>query len=91
MNDNYPSETEGREDYYDAALVCITLICDSCRATLDPDIDLGPNASFESPGYFVLLGDEAYRRSWKIRIDAHGDFSILCPECAKRASATSFA
>ena len=57
MNGDLPRETDGREDYYNAALVSITLICDRCGATLDPDEDLGPNVSFESDGYYILLGE----------------------------------
>jgi hypothetical protein len=79
-----PKETEGREDYYNAALICITLICDTCRATLDPDEDLGADVSFESDGYFVLLGDEAYRRGWQI--EWTGDsVKMICPACAKKS------
>ena len=78
-----PKETEGRDAYYDAALVNTALQCDGCNAMLDPDEDLGPNHSFKSDGYFVLLGDEAYRRGWLIEALASGDFKILCPDCAQ--------
>ena len=61
-----PIETAGREGYYDAALVNIILFCDHCDATLDPDVDLGPGVSFESPGSYILLGDEAFRRGWSV-------------------------
>ena len=67
--------------YYDAALVCITLICDRCGATLDPDTDLGPDVSFETKGYYVLLGDEAFRRGWLIDMNGN-DIKITCPACA---------
>jgi hypothetical protein len=66
--------------YYDAALVCITLICDRCRATLDPDTDLGPNVSFKSDRYYILLGDEAYRRGWLIDVEGNA----TCPACAAK-------
>jgi hypothetical protein len=79
MDAKEPRETEGREDYYNAAFVCITLICKHCRATLDPDEDLGPDVTFESEGYYILLGDEAFRRGWKIETDGEA----ICPACAK--------
>jgi hypothetical protein len=82
MHTNGPDETDGREDYYNAALVCIVLICDTCQATLDPDEDLGPDVSFESDNYYVLLGDEAYRRGWLVNVS--GDITrARCPKCAK--------
>ena len=71
--------------YYEAALVCIVLICDRCRATLDPDADLGPHVSFKTDQYYVLLGDEAYRRGWLIYMDGD-DTRTICPACAARAS-----
>ena len=58
------------------------LFCDKCQATLDPDTDLGPNHSFDSDGYYVLLGDEAFRRGWFIEW-RDDDFRILCPNCAR--------
>lgn len=75
-----PRETEGREAYYEAALICITLICEKCTATLDPDQDLGPDVSFETDGYYILLGDEAFRRGWVVGSDG---ITITCPDCAK--------
>jgi hypothetical protein len=84
MDDGGINETPGRLDYYNAALVCITLICEGCGATLDPDKDLGPGVSFESRGYYILLGDEAYRRGWKI--DASDNYKATCPACAANAS-----
>lgn len=64
--------------FYDAALVCITLICDRCHATLDPDEDLGPDVSFK---WFVTLGDEAYRLGWLVEFE-DDDIRITCPACA---------
>ena len=71
------------EHYYDAALVCIVLICDTCRASLDPDEDLGPDVGFDkSDNWFILLADEAYRRGWLL--DTAGDgIRATCPSCAK--------
>jgi hypothetical protein len=82
MDTKVPRETEGREAYYDAALICITLICENCQATLDVDEDLGPDVSFKTKGYFVLLGDEAYRRGWLIDMVGE-DIKVICPACAK--------
>ena len=81
-----PEETEGREDYYEAALICIILHCDACSAYLDPDEHLGPGKSFASDGYFVLLGDEAYNQGWVIEGFPGGVFTILCPACGKSAA-----
>jgi hypothetical protein len=50
MGGDIPQETPGREDYYNAALVLITLNCDACGAALDPDTDLGPGVSFNTHG-----------------------------------------
>ena len=72
------------DSYYDAALIRITLICDRCGARLDPDEDLGPNVSFNSDGWFVLLGDEAFRRGWLV--DLTGDVKATCPGCALKPS-----
>jgi hypothetical protein len=77
-----PRETPDRDDYYDAALIDIILWCQSCRTTLDPDRDLGPQHNFHTPYYFILLGDEAYRRGWSIVRDGDG-FRIFCPTCAQ--------
>jgi hypothetical protein len=74
---------ESREDYYDAALFCIVLICDTCGATLDPDKDLGPDVSFHHDCYYILLGDEAYRRGWLVDLTGDG-VRATCPECAKK-------
>ena len=76
-----PKEESGREAYYDAALVGTALMCDTCPAFLDPDDDLGPQHTFKSERYYVLLGDEAYRRGWLVERQG-GDFKILCPACA---------
>jgi hypothetical protein len=70
--------------YYDAAFLSITLICDKCCATLDPDDDLGPNVSFNSDGWYILLGDEAYRRGWLVDLDS---MRWTCPICAKNVPA----
>ena len=87
MDAEAPRETESREDYYNAALVCITLICENCRATLDPDEDLGPGVSFETKGYYVLLGDEAYRRGWLIDMGGKVEgIKAICPACAKNSN-----
>ena len=87
MDAKTPRETEGREDYYNAALVCITLICKNCRATLDPDEDLGPDVSFETEGYYVLLGDEAFRRGWLIDMGGeYEEIEVICPACAKNSN-----
>jgi hypothetical protein len=67
--------------FYDAALVCITLTCDRCHASLDPDDDLGPSVSFETDGWFVALGDEAYRLGWLVEIEGN-DIRTTCPACA---------
>jgi hypothetical protein len=77
-----PQETPGRVDYYNAALIEITLFCRSCRASLDPDCDLGEGLSFASDGYYILLGDEAFRRGWLIEAKNQGGFRITCPVCA---------
>ncbi len=83
MAPHEPTETEDREDYYNAALICIVLIRDTCGATLDPDKDLGPDVSFHSDRYYVLLGDEAYRRGWLV--DFSGErIRATCPACAKK-------
>ena len=80
-----PQEIAGRKAYYEAALVGIILVCDKCQAVLDPDVDLGPDQSFESDGYYILLGDEAFQRGWRIEsIGGPFEVSILCPACAKR-------
>lgn len=76
-----PDETPGLEAYYEAALIEICLICRRCGCSLDPDVDLGPNHSFKSDRYYVLLGNEAYRRGWFIEA-RDGDFTIFCPGCA---------
>jgi hypothetical protein len=80
-----PQETPGREDFYNAALIHTTLFCEQCQAALDPDEDLGPNHSFASDGYYVLLGDEAFHRGWLVEWGTH-DFRILCPQCAKQCA-----
>ena len=85
MNGEAPRETEGRENYYNAALVCITLICDACGASLDPDEDLGPRVSFNTDGYYILLGDEAYRRGWLIDMTGD-DIRATCPACARKSN-----
>jgi hypothetical protein len=85
MDTTTPTETDGREDYYNAALVCITLICDKCRATLDPDEDLGPDVSFATDSYYILLGDEAFRRGWLIDMGGEDDIKAICPACAKES------
>jgi len=72
------------DHFYDAALVCITLICDRCHASLDPDEDLGPDVSFETDGWFVALGDKAYRQGWLIEMDSDG-IKAICPSCASNA------
>jgi hypothetical protein len=70
--------------YYDAALICITLVCERCQATLDPDQDLGPGMSYTSDGWFVLLADEAYRRGWLIDMgEKDGNITATCPTCAR--------
>ncbi len=76
-----PEETTGREAYYEAALINIILWCDECKSTLDPDHDLGPDKSFHSDGYFVLLGDEAFERGWQIDFGGEHGFKIRCPRC----------
>jgi hypothetical protein len=77
-----PQETPGREAYYNAALIMTSLICERCQLCLDPDRDLAPGQSFQSDAYYVLLGDEAYRRGWVVDLREHGDFEIRCPSCA---------
>jgi len=79
-----PQETAGREDYYNAALVEITLLCRACEASLDPDRDLGAGRSFASEGYYILLGDEAFRLGWAITGRDNGEFLIHCPACAAK-------
>ena len=66
-----------------AALVETCLICRQCQECLDPDDDLGPNHSFRSDSYFILLGDEAYRQGWLVNC-AEGGFEILCPNCRSK-------
>ena len=78
-----PKETPGREAYYEAALIGTSLICDVCSSFLDPDDDLGPNHSFQSDSYYVLLGDEAFRRGWLVEPLGRGDFKVVCPACAR--------
>jgi hypothetical protein len=67
--------------YYDAALACITLICDECDANLDSEDLPEGQPRFKDSGYYLALGDEAFRRGW--RIEYRDDFQVLCPECAK--------
>jgi hypothetical protein len=78
-----PRGEPNREHYYDCALIEITLICRNCSACLDPDDDLGPNHNFESDYYFILLGDEAFRRGWLVE-DLGKEYLILCPSCSGR-------
>ena len=76
-------ETPGREDYYNAALTCVILCCESCDAVLDPDKDLGQQLNFHSDRYYVHLGDEAFHRGWKItQSESDIGFRIQCPSCA---------
>ena len=80
-------ESAGRDVYYDAALANMILRCDECPASLDPDSDLGPNLNFASERYYVLLGNEAQRQGWRItRVGSYFDYTILCPQCAARAT-----
>jgi hypothetical protein len=83
LPDNLPEETPGRRAYYDAALICTTLFCEGCSNCLDPDSDLGPDRSFETDGYFILLGDLAFERGWQVDYDDDNYFTMLCPACAK--------
>jgi hypothetical protein len=70
--------------FYDAALICITLICERCHATLDPDEDLGPGVNFHTEGWYVMLGEEAYRRGWLIDMGGKDDgIEAICPACAR--------
>jgi hypothetical protein len=82
MDEQGPKETEGREPYYDAALAATVLICDSCGASLDPDEDLGSDVTLKTDGWYVLLGDEAFRRGWKI---VASDGEAICPNCAQKS------
>jgi hypothetical protein len=82
MGDDGPKETAGRERYYDAALACTVLICDLCGTALDPDHDLVAGVTFETDGWYVLLGDEAFRRGWKI---VASDGEAICPDCANKS------
>jgi hypothetical protein len=71
------------ERYYDAALICITLVCERCQASLDPDKDLDPGVGFHTDGWYILLADEAYRLGWQIEIGASEvGFTATCPACA---------
>jgi len=74
------------DHFYDAALICITLICERCRATLDPDEDLGPGVSFQTEGWYVLLGDEAHRRGWEIDTEGKDGIAAICPACARMSN-----
>ena len=71
-------------DYSDAAFVCIVFICEDCRATLDPDKDLGPDINSHSDGWPDLLAKEALRRGWLIDMENESGIAAYCPECAKK-------
>lgn len=82
-----PEETPDRDVYYDAALADTILFCDRCQASLDPDCDLGEGIGFHTDGYYILLGDEAFRRGWYVARVKPGEYfplTILCPTCTPK-------
>jgi hypothetical protein len=78
--------------YYDAALICVTMICEECHECCLDYYDLveGPWPPFElrplfPPGdYITIIGDEAFRRGWHVYYTAGGDLRTICPDCAQR-------
>ena len=77
---------ETSEAYHNGAFICITLFCAKCHATLDSnDLPKG-QPRFKEDGWYLALGDEAFRLGWLVNED--DDFRALCPQCAKENADT---
>ena len=77
---------ETPDDYHEAAFISITLICDECRnCCLDSEDLPEGQPRFPDEGYFIALGDEAFRLGWHVCHNAAGDDLLtICPDCARR-------